>query len=430
MPQSPANKGSLAVVFLTVFIDLLGFGIVLPLLPIYARQFVPDETGVTLGLLAASFSAMQFLFAPVWGRLSDRVGRRPVLMIGLAGSVVFYTLFGLATTWQSVFWMFVSRIGAGIAGATIPTAQAYIADTTTRENRMKGMAIIGAAFGLGFTFGPLIGAAALWAAGGGLSPWPGYVAAALSAAALLLAVFKLPEPLRPDSAAAHRTLLDLAAFRRALAMPTVGALILTSFVSILSFGTFEATLSFVLKVEPDEGGFGFGYVDVFLMFALLGLSHAVAQGFVRRLASRLPEARMASAGATVSIVGFLLLTAATATGSLSLFVAAMIIESTGFAFMPASLQSLISRRSDPAEQGAVLGVAQGTGAVARILAHGIGIPLFRALPELPFLVGAALMIVALILVSRSARGGRDFAPGANAADRSTNPASEPEPSTT
>src|SRR6188508_2089296 len=137
-----ASRSALLTIFLTVFIDLVGFGIVMPLMPIYAKRFGTDAHGWQLGLLMGSFSAMQFLFAPLWGRLSDRIGRRPVLMIGLGGSVVFYLLFGVATVWKSMVLLFVSRIGAGIAGATIPTAQAYIADTTTLENRAKGMALI------------------------------------------------------------------------------------------------------------------------------------------------------------------------------------------------------------------------------------------------------------------------------------------------
>ncbi|MGD9647226.1 MAG: MFS transporter, partial [Pirellulales bacterium] len=162
-PAAPA-KAPLLVIFLTVFIDLLGFGMVLPLLPIYGKMFSHDTTGKVPGLLLASFSAAQFLFAPIWGRLSDRFGRRPILVIGLGGSVFSYTVFGLAATSQSLLWLFIARIGAGICGATIPTAQAYIADMTTVENRTKGMALIGAAFGLGFTFGPLLGAVALWSA--------------------------------------------------------------------------------------------------------------------------------------------------------------------------------------------------------------------------------------------------------------------------
>ena len=145
--SSPSRPGSLLVIFLTVLIDLLGFGIVLPLLPIYAAQFTLDKSGWQLGLLMASFSAMQFVFAPLWGRVSDRIGRRPVIMIGLLGSVVFYTLFGWATIRKSMSLLFVSRIGAGMAGATISTAQAYIADTTSLNERPRGMALIGMAFG-------------------------------------------------------------------------------------------------------------------------------------------------------------------------------------------------------------------------------------------------------------------------------------------
>src|SRR5262245_17778801 len=188
----PPSRGSLLVIFLTVFIDLLGFGMVLPLLPIYAKTFGVDRHGVELGLLMASFSAMTFLFAPLWGRLSDRVGRRPVIIAGLAASAVFYALFGVAASiggQTGLVWLFVARIGAGIAAGTIPTAQAYIADVTTVATRAKGMALIGAAFGLGFTFGPLIGFAALWfsesEAQVATSPWPGYAAAILSGLACL-----------------------------------------------------------------------------------------------------------------------------------------------------------------------------------------------------------------------------------------------------
>src|SRR5690606_25880633 len=166
------SRGSLLVIFLTVAIDLLGFGIVLPMLPIYARQFTVDESGWQLGLLMASYSAMQFLFAP----------------------------FGLGTVWQSLAWLFVSRIGAGIAGATIPTAQAYIADTTTLETRAKGMALIGMAFGIGLTFGPLLGFLTVGSSADDPGPWPGFAAAGLSAIALLMAIFWLPESRRPGTA--------------------------------------------------------------------------------------------------------------------------------------------------------------------------------------------------------------------------------------
>src|SRR5262249_51246571 len=161
-----ARKRALLIVFLVVFIDLLGFGIVLPLLPLYATELIDPLfptggglrwlRGVVLGALMSSFSLMQFFFAPYWGRVSDRIGRRPILLLGLAGSVVFYALFGIASIVGGALGlalMFVARIGAGIAGATIATAQAVIADCTPSEKRASGMAIIGMAFGFGFTLG-------------------------------------------------------------------------------------------------------------------------------------------------------------------------------------------------------------------------------------------------------------------------------------
>ena len=245
------RKGSLLVIFLAVFIDLLGFGMVLPLLAIYARDF-GTKNGMVIGLLVASFSAMQFIFSPMWGRLSDRIGRRPVLMIGLAGSVIFYSLFGLATVWKSMAWLFVSRIGAGIAGATITTAQAYIADVTTLQNRGKGMALVGAAFGLGFTFGPLFGGLAFLGNSTVPRPEPGYAAALLSLCGLIFAYFMLPESLNPESKSAGKKLFDFGALRVALRLPSIGPLLLTVFVCILAFANFETTLSLLLSGGQDE----------------------------------------------------------------------------------------------------------------------------------------------------------------------------------
>ncbi len=406
----PQGRGSLVSVFLAVFIDLLGFGMVIPLVAIYAKHLTPeDEQGLVIGLLAASFSAMQFLFSPMWGRLSDRIGRRPVLLVGLAGSCVFYAVFGFATVSRSLAWMFVSRIGAGLSGATISTAQAYIADTTTKENRTKGMALIGAAFGLGFTFGPLLAAAALLPGESELSPWPGYVASGLSALAFLYAFVNLPESLSEDSETASRKLFDGHALKVALSIPSIGPLLLTSFIAILSFANFESILAFVLKVDPKLGGFGYDLVDVVLLFALLGFIYAIAQGGVRSLAGRTSEANLATGGATVSFIGFLTLILATRQQSLGLMIAGMLIEATGFAFIPAAINSLISRRSDPAQQGGILSVGQSLGALARILGHWMSFPLFYIAASLPFLVASGLMLLAIGLITYSARRGRDFA---------------------
>lgn len=425
-PAAAPRKSSLLVIFLAVFIDLLGFGMVLPLLPLYAEEFgtilglAPKgpQMGLLLGSLMASFSAMQFLFAPLWGRLSDRIGRRPVLLVGLAGSVVCYTLFGLATVWKSVVWLFVARIGAGVAGATISTAHAYIADVTSKETRAKGMALVGAAFGLGFTFGPLLGYFALEGDAAAPGPGPGYAAAALSAAAFLLALVKLPESIQPNQQPhAGRGWFNLASLREALAAPSLSALLLTTFLCVFAFANFESTLSLLVK---DEGGaFAYSYRDVLLVFAYVGFVLTLAQGFlVRRLAGRLSEGTMATMGALAEVGGFAWLASSLADPSRGSLLGALAVIVTGFAFITPSLNALISRRSDPTRQGGILGVAQSVSSLARIVGPMVGMPLYTTdkLAErlglmrgsTPFWFAAAMMCVGVLLIVMAARGGSDF----------------------
>jgi MFS family permease len=404
-----SSRASLLVIFLTVFIDLLGFGMVLPLLPIYAKQF--SATGMTIGLLMSSFSAMQFLFAPLWGRLSDRIGRRPVLIVGLAGSVVFYALFGYATVLKSLTLMFVARIGAGIAGATISTAQAYIADCTTKENRAKGMALVGAAFGIGFTFGPLFGYLAVPTGTGDPGPGPGYAAAALSAVALLLAIFKLPESLTAENASTtqheRRGWFNLTLLRDALSIPSIGLLLLANFLCVFSFANFESTLSLIIKDE--NGAFRFSFREVCLTFAYIGLMLTLVQGgLVRRLSGRVPEGKLAVAGSIGEIIGLLLLWQASRSYSLTVLLIALAVTVGGFAFLTPSINSLLSRRSDPAKQGGVLGVGQSVSALARILGPAIGIPLSQQSASYPLLLAVGVMVLGTVLLAAAAKSGRDF----------------------
>jgi MFS family permease len=444
-PEPNASKGSLLVIFLTVFIDLLGFGMVLPLLPLYAEKFGLAEHGWQLGLLMAIFSMMQFFFSPLWGRLSDRIGRRPVIIVGLIGSVVCYALFGFAAIQESWELLFISRLGAGIAGATISTAAAYIADVTTREKRAKGMALIGVSFGLGFTFGPLLAWAALLSAKTtpipdpgkapvvamaevdsaathaekekaklreydhvATSPLPGFVAAGLSLVALLLAVFLLPESLKPGVSHTHLGVFDVRALRDSVSTPTIGPLLLTSFLSVTAFGGFETTAALLLKDEKQGFSLEFGQVPLF--FAFIGITLSIVQGgIVRRLSTRLSEVTMAAIGFSLTATGFLLIILATQSHSWNLLLVATAVSVGGFAFTTPSLSALISRRSDPARQGGIMGVSQGVSALARIAGPLFAIPLFKSVSAIaPYGVALGLMVVALIALLLFARHGKDF----------------------
>jgi MFS family permease len=398
------SRGSLLVIFLTVFIDLLGFGMVLPLLPAYAEFFVTDAVGLKLGILMAIFSIMQFFFAPIWGSLSDRIGRRPVLMIGLLGSVIFYSLFGIATLWQSYWMLFFTRLGAGIFGATISTAQAYIADTTSKENRSRGMALIGMAFGMGFTFGPVIGYFALPSGEGDPGSMPGFLAAGLSLVALLIAYFVLPESLKTDSESANQRRFDMASLRQVAVNRAVVLVLITIFLCVFSFAMFETTLSILIKQS-----FKFSFREICLTFAFIGFTLAFIQGgLVRPLSKRISESILATSGAALEVVGFVIVIYASYYQDLNLFFTAMIVIVTGFSFLQPSLNSLLSRRADPMKQGLVLGVGQSVNALARIFGSLFGLPLLTIGVAAPFSISAGLMLFGAIFIWMAVRAGGDF----------------------
>lgn len=411
-----ARKSALFIVFLVVFIDLLGFGIVLPLLPRIADDYLTgyaDATkGAIIGLLYSSFSIMQFFFSPMWGRISDRIGRRPVLMVGLAGSIVFYALFGYAATFtpadatMALVLLMLSRVGAGIAGASVGTAAAVIADCTPPERRAKGMALIGAAFGIGFTFGPLIAYLGLelfesqhWA--------PGVIASGLSAVALLLAIVLLPETLKrgskppPEFFSMTRTL-------EVLRMPSVGALILIYFLAIFAFANFEGTLSLF-----TASAFRLENQDNFLVFAYIGFVLMVAQGGVYRpISTRRPEQFLMQLGIGMMLVGLAGLAAVaygtfllrqspeSAFGLKPLFYLSITVAVFGFAFVNPSISALISKRADPSRQGEVLGVNQAFSALGRIFGPLLGSTVFFLNESriLPYAVAAGVMVGVLALL--------------------------------
>jgi MFS family permease len=424
-PDRSRHK-ALLIVVLVMFIDLLGFGIVLPLLPRFGELFldplVSDSSmsqageGPILGTLVASFSLMQFIFAPIWGRLSDVVGRRPFLLLGLAGSVAFYALFGVASQLGAsgrpllgIVLLFVSRIGAGIAGATVSTAQAVIADTTTPEKRSVGMALIGLGFGVGFTFGPAIGFGAVYAFPDYLGA-PGYFAAGLSLIALILAIALMPETFRPGAAREKRRWFSWHGLQTAIQIPTVGLLILMFFLATVAFANFEPTLALLTK-----DALHYGVERNFLVFMYVGFVLAMTQGGLYRMLARrgVQELQFIVSGTLLMALGLGGLGAVAWLGSeadsqvtrgfLISFLATVTVAIIGFAFLIPSVQALISRRSPADKQGQILGVNQSVNALSRILGPMAGVVLYKAHPShtLPYVFACVLLAIVVVLVPRA-----------------------------
>ena len=366
----------LGVVFTVVFIDLLGFGIVLPLLPTYAATF--GVSPAAIGFLVTSFSLLQLVAVPVWGGLSDRFGRRPVLIVGLVGSTASYLLFAFART----YWvLLISRIVAGAMGATVGVAQAYIADVTAPERRAHAMGMLGAAFAMGFILGPAIG--------GILSTHSyasaGLVAGGLCAANALAALAWLPEtPQHHAARRAERVRLQ------ALAVPVAAILLLTAAWAVIHV-TLPLFGQSVLRVTTRRMG---------MLFAYMGVVSAVVQGgLVGRLAPRLGERHLAVTGALLLAAGFALLPGAKGQAPL---LAALGVLSAGSALAGPSISALVSRRTPAGQQGAALGLTQTASTLGRIAGPTLaGFLIGASGMTAPFWAGAALaalgMVAALFL---------------------------------
>lgn len=360
---------ALGIIFLTVFLDLIGFGIVLPLLPFFASSL--GATAFEIGLIIASYSAMQFIFSPVWGRLSDRHGRRPVLLIGLVGSGLSYIVFALSRT---IGLLLLSRVVAGVMGANIAVAQAFIADSTDNRNRARGMGLIGAAFGLGFIVGPALG--------GVLSRWgyalPGLVAAGLSLANAVAAFFYLPESYPAERRRAAATgsgagaLVErLAELREVLGRRSLRDPIVAFFIATLGFAAYTATFPLFLD---DPLGLSAMHAGAF--FAVIGVIAASVQGaFIGPIVERVGERRAAAAGGLLLGSGLLLLAV---WHSLGATLVLLLPIGGGWGLVAPSLQSLVSRRALPEEQGRVLGVNQSMSSAARVAGPIAGGWLFGA----------------------------------------------------
>jgi MFS family permease len=376
----------MSILFLIVFIDLVGFGLVIPLLPFYAERFSASPQQVTV--LLAVYSLMQMLTAPVWGRLSDRIGRRPVLMTSLSAAALAYLWLGFA---DALWMLFAARALAGAGAGNIAAAQAYIADVTPPEKRARGMGMIGAAFGLGFIIGPALGGVV---AGNDLATadlrTPGLIACFLSLTALLGVVLVLKES-RPAGLAPRPRKSRAAALRDALGRRTLARLLAVFFLATVAFGGMESTFALWAMAQ-----FGWGPAQVGYLFTYIGLLSAVMQGgLTGRLTARFGEEKLLVAGLALIALGLLAIPLA---HDLPVLMVAVSCLALGMGAMQPSLNSLISRRAGAEQQGEVMGVAQSVASLSRVLGPICAGALFAGLGrDSPFLAGMALVIAAVAI---------------------------------
>jgi DHA1 family tetracycline resistance protein-like MFS transporter len=377
---------ALLIIFLTIFIDLMGFSIIIPILPFYAKEYGADAFHI--GLLGAAFSGMQFVFTPIWGRVSDRIGRRPIILFSLAGTAVSHFFFALS---GSLFLLYVSRILAGIAGASVATAMAYISDVTSEEDRASGMGLVGAAFGLGFIFGPAIA--------GVLSPYgysvPLFFASGLSLLAFGLAWFKLPESTTEEIRQRSRTEpLNFSKLLDAVRLPNVGLLFLIFFTVTLSFA--NVTTVFALFTEFR---FGYGVKENGYIFAFIGIISATIQGgMIGPLVKRFGERRLIQFSIFLLSLSFLGLMIP---GNLFVFMIMVAAMSIGLGIHNPTVVTLLSKSTPSEKQGGILGINQSLASLARVLGPLWGGYFYDALgKEFPLLSGGILVMLIFLVAIR------------------------------
>ena len=370
----------LGVIFLTVLIDLIGFGIVIPLLPFYALSYGASSSQV--GLLVSSFSLMQFIFNPIWGRISDRVGRRPVILLSVFGSFLSYLIFAFA---KSLEVLFISRMLAGLMGANIATAQAYIADITPPEERARGMGIVGAGFGIGFIVGPLIG--------GVLSRFgynvPILFASGLSLLNFFLAYKFLPEPQR------HSRLENRFSYGSSMLKIISDRLLVFLYFTFFVI-TFGISLNYVVFPLFTKDTFSFDASHNGLLFGYVGAIGVFTQGFLVGRISKKFE------GEKILIFGTLFMGLGLIGMVLSLnfyqFFISVTFFTSGSGVTTPTVLSLISRRAKSEFQGLTLGLGQSLSSLARVLGPSTGGFLYGHLGHrAPFMLGALTMGLSFLL---------------------------------
>ena len=383
------KKSPLVSILSIVFIDLIGFGMIIPILPLYALRFQATEWQI--GLLLASYSFMQFLASPVLGWFSDRYGRKPVLLCSLIGSATGYILMADAT---SLAMLFLARILAGVAGASVGTASAYIADITPPENRSKRIGLIGAAFGIGFVLGPAIG--------GLLSQWsviaPFWFAAVLSILNAVLMWIVLPEPDR--HAARQRGPVNLKQTFEEAGSWRLGIVTITYFIAIAGFAIVTVIYPQVShrRFELSQSQISF----IFVMFGLIGA--AIQGGGIGRLVKRFGDVNLAIAGFAIMAISMMMMPLA---GSVPLFLLFTAGLAVGNSLSQPTVNAIASKGASAALQGRVLGIVQSAGSLGRVfgpvlagfLLTGDHLRQNVQYGNTPFLAGAIIMAIAFGLAT-------------------------------
>ena len=378
------NRTPLFLIFITVFIDLLGFGILIPILPTFAtKELHVNETAI--GIAIAVYSFVQLFFNPILGKLSDKYGRKPLIVISLLLNALGYVIFAFTHTYLVLI---ISRIIGGIGGSSIGVAQAYIADVTTKENRAKGMGLIGAAFGLGFVFGPMFG--------GILSKFgyelTGFASASFSFLACLVSMLLLPESHRGRDREMKigKKLLDIAAMKKVFRNNELAILIIVAFTLTFSvaniYGTFALLGYKVYNLSDLQNGY---------LFGIIGLVSALVQGGLLNIISKyLNNKKLIIIGTALMMIG---MAAVPYGGNITGLIILTIIFSTGVALLQPTFLSLISKVASDKEQGITLGINQSFSAFGRVLGPLWGGFAFQYLgPEFPFFTGSLFALFILI----------------------------------